>query len=860
MTGTLPAELGYLSSLVYLNLKFNELGGPIPTELAGISTLEVLDFSKNELSGPIPTELAELSNLEILDISGNELTGKIPKELRLLSNLETLDLAWNHLAGPIPVWLGSLTSLKELCLAGNQLTGPIPSELSNLSYLQKLNLSWNPLVGSIPASLGSLTGLKSLTIIGSQLTGPIPSELSNLSNLTALNLSGNRLTGAIPPGLSHLSGLRVMDLSRNQLTGHIPTELGSLSSLRSMDLSRNQLTGPIPPSLRNLSNLGALLLSGNSFTGCIPEGLAHGINNDLILLGLPSCTALPLTSPFISMVTPGMGSLSIAWRAPRRTEGPPITAYDLRYIKTSEDETVKSNWTVLEHIWMTGSGALTYEITGLTNEIQYDVQMRAVNSVGLGPWSLVVNGTPTAEDLPPRSPANVWYYRDGSTTLISWDSSPRATHYKVYYDDSIDFTCGSGSSGTPASCEELAGGVAGTSYTHAGPNESENYYWISACNDVGCSDVNVYNPALFVASAPVAPTIVSVKGEVGSLTVTWKASRQVDDSAVLAYDLRYVETQADETVKSNWTVVDDIWTTGSGALIYDLAGLTDETQYDVQVRGINPVGEGHWSETFTGIAGYPASALAVRSFSRTRVQPGGEVIVTITAAGYGVFGSVDETLPFGFRYVSSSLGEIWPRVSSSGRQVRFILLDRSVFTYTVAASNEEGSYSFSGFMRGFDRVDRPVSGASSIMVQAGPSVDLSYSGGNEVPMVRTNSRISVTATFSEPVYGFTADDISLANGYADNFSGADGDLVYTFDVTPTAIGDVTVEVFSDVAEDAQGHGNTATHLALGVPYDDDHDGVIGLDEAIAAIEDYFSGDLAIEHAIAIVQLYFSNSN
>ena len=128
--------------------------------------------------------------------------------------------------------------------------------------------------------------------------------------------------------------------------------------------------------------------------------------------------------------------------------------------------------------------------------------------------------------------------------------------------------------------------------------------------------------------------------------------------------------------------------------------------------------------------------------------------------------------------------------------------------------------------------------------------------------VRINSPIPVTTWFSEPVINFTIDDVTVTNGSATSFSGTDGEMVYTFDVTPTGIGEVTVDILSGVAGDADGtgYGNTPAHLSLGIPHDDDRDGVIGLDEAIAALEDYFSGDLAIEHAIAIVQLYFSSSN
>ena len=63
--------------------------------------------------------------------------------------------------------------------------------------------------------------------------------------------------------------------------------------------------------------------------------------------------------------------------------------------------------------------------------------------------------------------------------------------------------------------------------------------------------------------------------------------------------------------------------------------------------------------------------------------------------------------------------------------------------------------------------------------------------------MRLNSPVSVTVTFSEPVSGFTVDDISVGNGTASGFSGSDGDAVYTFSVTPTSLGEMTVDVPAD---------------------------------------------------------------
>ncbi len=69
------------------------------------------------------------------------------------------------------------------------------------------------------------------------------------------------------------------------------------------------------------------------------------------------------------------------------------------------------------------------------------------------------------------------------------------------------------------------------------------------------------------------------------------------------------------------------------------------------------------------------------------------------------------------------------------------------------------------------------------------------------------SPIPMTATFSEDVTGFELGEITVGNGTANNFGGS-GDE-YTFDVTPTADGVVTVDIAGGVAQDAAGNPNTA---------------------------------------------------
>ena len=100
--------------------------------------------------------------------------------------------------------------------------------------------------------------------------------------------------------------------------------------------------------------------------------------------------------PVADWITTGDDSLTVGWVAPQLTGGSRVTAYDLRHISASADETVDSNWTVLEDVWTAGSGGgLEYTISGLLRDIQYDIQIRAVNEVGAGRWSKSFNATTT---------------------------------------------------------------------------------------------------------------------------------------------------------------------------------------------------------------------------------------------------------------------------------------------------------------------------------------------------------------------------------------------------------------------------------------------------------------------------------
>ena len=185
--GVTTDEDGRVTSL---GLEHNQLSGSIPPELGGLSSLTWLSLWDNQLSGSIPPELGNLSGLAELHLRANQLSGEIPAELGGLSNLSTLNLPGNQLSGAIPAELGRLSNLTGLHLDHNELSGEIPAELGGLSNLSNLNLRGNQLSGAIPPELGGLSKLRWLWLNGNTLTGCIPPALRNVNNndLNSLNL------------------------------------------------------------------------------------------------------------------------------------------------------------------------------------------------------------------------------------------------------------------------------------------------------------------------------------------------------------------------------------------------------------------------------------------------------------------------------------------------------------------------------------------------------------------------------------------------------------------------------------------------------------------------------------------------
>ena len=126
--------------------------------------------------------------------------------------------------------------------------------------------------------------------------------------------------------------------------------------------------------------------------------------------------------PTIDTVTGGAGTLTVAWSAPSQTAGLKVAAYDLRYIDSDAPDKADANWTLIEDAWTDAEGGnLEYVISGLTRGSRYDVEVRAVNEDGEGPWS-----APTSTLVPLNRPP-VFDVNDNSTREVE-ENSPEGAN------------------------------------------------------------------------------------------------------------------------------------------------------------------------------------------------------------------------------------------------------------------------------------------------------------------------------------------------------------------------------------------------------------------------------------------------
>ncbi len=145
LNGNLPATLGSLWKLEAFNADRNLLTGPLPAELVSLPSLTRISLENNLLTA-LPENLFSSSTLIYINLNRNRIGGTLPQSVNRTSTDElSLLMAGNSLSGPIGEALKSI-HFSTLDLANNQLEGIVPA----LKVSTYLGLNNNRLSGLQP--------------------------------------------------------------------------------------------------------------------------------------------------------------------------------------------------------------------------------------------------------------------------------------------------------------------------------------------------------------------------------------------------------------------------------------------------------------------------------------------------------------------------------------------------------------------------------------------------------------------------------------------------------------------------------------------------------------------------------------
>ncbi len=209
-----------------------DLNQPMDTwagiDVNGFGCVSRIEIVEEELITTFHSDLGNLSYLTHLILRYANITGGFPQEILGLTNLLRLNLKGNSLVGNLPNQIDQLTRLQRFNLSENNFTGDIPTALTNLEDLRSINLKGNDLTGHIPSEIGNISTLNFLDLSGNELTGPIPTGLGNISNIEEIRLYNNNLIGGIPNELGNFQQLSHFDIRNNNLSGCFSLNLQNL--------------------------------------------------------------------------------------------------------------------------------------------------------------------------------------------------------------------------------------------------------------------------------------------------------------------------------------------------------------------------------------------------------------------------------------------------------------------------------------------------------------------------------------------------------------------------------------------------------------------------------------------------------
>jgi Leucine-rich repeat (LRR) protein len=243
---TIPASIGNLSSLRTLYLQNNLFESVPDAFFSNLTSLIELDLAYNQIDSTIPETIGNMIELRNLALNSNYFRSSIPAAIGRLINLDSIDLSYNNdITGSFPSELFAMRNLTNILFTTMGLSGTLPDNFTALPSLKSINIAYNHFFGYLPASIGNCSQLVNFELLDNLFDGTIPRSFEGLHRMVAFYFEANSFTGSLDP----LIGMHALTLSQgnvNFFNGTIDQVFNHLNHTNEFDLANNLFTGPLP--------------------------------------------------------------------------------------------------------------------------------------------------------------------------------------------------------------------------------------------------------------------------------------------------------------------------------------------------------------------------------------------------------------------------------------------------------------------------------------------------------------------------------------------------------------------------------------------------------------------------------------
>ncbi len=304
--------------------------------------------------------------------------------------------------------------------------------------------------------------------------------------------------------------------------------------------------------------------------------------------------------------------LDVSWSAQHTAGGLPVINYEAQYRLKAVEGDPANAWTLYKYddpanpgteISKLAATTTSIELTGLTKNTTYEVQVRAYNVEGASVWSTTGGGATNADNNPPQ------FSRQGAQRSVA-ENSPAGTTVGAPVTaidlDGHELTYALKTPSSQFTVNSATGQITVAEGASLDYESQRKYTVVVQASDglsvIGIGDGRIVDAEMTVSitvadedeapPVPDAPTVTrSPSSPTSALNVTWSAPDMTGKPAITSYVISYKKTSA-----SQWTERSLIGLQTSATL----TGLQAGTAYHVSIRAANDEGSSKRSENGLG--------------------------------------------------------------------------------------------------------------------------------------------------------------------------------------------------------------------------------------------------------------------